>query len=183
MRIEPLSWTNVRRAAALAGHVFQAELLSPRLDVWASLLLPDIAFRRLGYRNLQYWVAVTDENDGDVLGTTGLYSTRKDRYEARWLGWFCVAPQQRGQGIGGQLLDYAITEACREGAKILRVETSDDANEAAAQRLYESRGLAVTNVQPTGRRYRKVYRELLLSPAPDASRAIDREFGPCSRGL
>ena len=173
MRIEALSWANVRRAAALAGRVFEPELLSPRLAFWASLLLPDVVLRCLGYRNLQYWVAVADDNEGKVLGTTGLYSTRKDRYEARWLGWFCVAPEQRGQGLGARLLDHAIAEACREGAKLLRVETSDDADEAAAQRLYESRGLTVRKVQATSRGYSKVYRELLLRPAPDAEPAVE----------
>lgn len=166
MRIEPLSWANVRQAAAVAGQVFQAERLSPRFAFCASLLLPDVVLRCLGYRSLRYWVAVADGNDGNVLGTTGLYSTRKDRYEARWLGWFCVAPEVRGEGIGARLLDHAVAEARREGARVLRVETSDDAREAAAQRLYDSRKLTVTKVVPTIRGYSKVYRELLLSPIP-----------------
>ena len=169
MRIERLSWVNLRQAAALADHVFAAEPLSPRLAFLASLLLPDVMLRCLGYRSLRYWVAVTDDNEGDVLGTTGLYSTRSDRYEARWLGWFCVDCEHRGQGIGGRLLDYALTEACREGAKILRVETSDCGEEATAQQLYESRGLKVTNVQPASGEYNRIYRELLLNPASDAS--------------
>jgi hypothetical protein len=66
------------------------------------------------------------------------------------------------------LLDHTIAEARREGAKLLRVETSDDAEEAPAQGLYESRGLTITEVQPTNRGYSKIFRELLLSPAPDA---------------
>ncbi len=167
MLIEPLSWASLRQAAALTDQVFHTEVLSPRLSFLASLLLPDSALRCLGYRKLRYWVAVTEENDGGVLGTTGLYSTRKDHYEARWLGWFCVVPDRRGQGIGGQLLDHAIAEACSEGARLLRIETSDDPGEAAAQRLYENRGLVVTKMQETFRGYKKLYRERLLVPSAD----------------
>jgi len=105
------------------------------------------------------WVALDD--DGRVLGTTGLYRYRKDAHEAVWLSWFCVAPESRRAGVGGQMLDFTIERARATGATFLRLYTSDVSNEAAAQRLYESRGL---NIYQTRNRffYRLIKREMRL---------------------
>lgn len=162
MRIKPLSVTNIRTAADLANHVFPGEFPSPRLSFWASLYLPNPILKVVGYRDIRYWVAVADDENNEVLGTVGLYSTREDRYEARWLGWFCVAPDRTGQGVGSALLDHALAEARREGARLLRVETSDGPEAEVAQKLYNSRGLQIAKVQPTQQGYCKIYRELLL---------------------
>ena len=162
MRIEPLSVTNIREAAALANHVFPGEFPSPRLSFWASLYVPNRMLRIVGYRDVRYWVAVADEQNKEVLGTVGLYSTREDRYEARWLGWFCVTPERTRQGVGSALLDQALAEAQRERTRLLRVETWDGAEAAVAQTLYKSRGFKTIKVLKTRAGYSKIYMELLL---------------------
>jgi GNAT superfamily N-acetyltransferase len=105
------------------------------------------------------WVAIDDHNQ--VIGTTGLYRYRKDANEAVWLAWFCVAPEARGAGIGGRLLDFTIEQARATGAMYLRLYTSDVPNEAAAQHLYESRGLQIYRTQ-NRLFYRHIERELHL---------------------
>lgn len=109
---------------------------------------------------LDFWGAI-DNQTGKVVGTTGLYSYINDAAEAVWLAWFCVAPEVRKRGIGSQLLDFSIAEARKTGRRYLRLYTSDDLIESAAQRLYESRGLKIVRKQ---RRlfYTKIYRELYL---------------------
>lgn len=47
----------------------------------------------------------------------------------RQLSWLAVAPRLRGAGLGGQLLEYAIDEATRLGAKFLIGEVEDPAQQ------------------------------------------------------
>ena len=111
---------------------------------------------------LDFWGAI-DRQTGTLLGTTGLYQYTHDATEAVWLAWFCVAPEVRRRGIGSQLLDFSIEQAKRTGLQVLRLYTSDRPNEAAAQVLYESRGLKIA-----AKKWRPlhtiIYRELRLDP-------------------
>ena len=63
--------------------------------------------------------------------------------------------------MGSRLLDFSIEEAKLTGRKYLRLYTSDRSGEAAAQILYESRGLEVVAKK---RRlfHTTIYRELRL---------------------
>ena len=105
------------------------------------------------------WAAVN--NNDDVCGTTGLYMYKKDEKEAVWLCWFCVDPEHRGQGIGKYLLEFSIEKARESGKAYLRLYTSDDPSEAAAQQLYEKYGLAVVKKEKHGSDT-YLYRELKL---------------------
>jgi len=88
---------------------------------------------------LDFWGAI-DPQTGALLGITGLY-----------------------QGIGSRLLDFSIEQAKRTGRKYLRLYTSDMSNEAAAQILYESRGLEIV-ARKWRLFYTVIYRELRLDP-------------------
>lgn len=109
---------------------------------------------------LDFWGAI-DEQTGELVGTTGLYQYTRDVTEAVWLAWFCVAPEARRKGIGSRLVDFSIEKAKHTGLQFLRLYTSDRSNEAAAQIVYESRGLEIV-----ARKWRlthtTVYRELRL---------------------
>ena len=76
----------------------------------------------------------------ELLGTTGLYRYKKDADEAVWVAWFCVDPKARGRGIGQELIDHTVMLARNAGYDRIRLYTSTDPNEAAAQRLYEKNG-------------------------------------------
>jgi RimJ/RimL family protein N-acetyltransferase len=80
------------------------------------------------------------DETGAVLGTTGLYQYKRDAQEAVWVGWFCVDPKARGKGIGQKLIDHTICLAVQAGFRRVRLYTSTDPNEEAAQRLYEKNG-------------------------------------------
>jgi ribosomal protein S18 acetylase RimI-like enzyme len=75
-----------------------------------------------------------------VLGTIGLYRYNKDADEAVWVAWFCVDPKARGRGVGQALLAHTVAQAQDAGFSRIRLYTSTDPNEAAAQRLYEKNG-------------------------------------------
>ena len=75
-----------------------------------------------------------------VIGKTGLYRYINDANEAVWVAWFCVDPKARGRGIGQALIDHTVSRARNAGFNRIRLYTSKDPNEAAAQRLYEKNG-------------------------------------------
>lgn len=165
LRIEIMDSATLSEAKALVDRVFPAQGPFERLFPW-TFIGRESAFSRAvlrlaGVSELtEFWVAIDD--DGTVIGTTGLYRHCKDAHEAVWLSWFCVAPESRGNGLGGRLLDFSIERARRSGADFLRLYTSDTQNEAAAQRLYEGRGLRV--YQSRNRiLYRLLRRELRLN--------------------
>ena len=122
---------------------------------------------------LDLWGAV-DQQTERLVGTTGLYTYTRDKAEAVSLAWFCVDPDVRRRGIGSRLLDFTIQEARSTGRQYLRLYTSDRPNEAAAQLLYESRGLEI--VAKKKRLFETtIYRELRLD------QPIDQETGRDSR--
>ncbi|MCA0399467.1 MAG: GNAT family N-acetyltransferase [Proteobacteria bacterium] len=138
--LKPLTPDMRKAAIRLVDRVFPsqdlAEMLSLRLfqTRWAWLL------RLGGMRRGRFWGAI---RGGTLLGLVGLYSMAKDEEEANWLGWFCVAPEARGLGLGQHLLDHAIGEARATGRRYLRLYTSTDPVEEAAQALYERNGFRI----------------------------------------
>ena len=80
------------------------------------------------------------DEGNEVIGTTGLYRYKKDANEAVWVAWFCVDPKARGRGIGQALIDHTVMLARNAGFDRIRLYTSTDPNEAAAQHLYEKNG-------------------------------------------
>jgi GNAT superfamily N-acetyltransferase len=167
IRIEHLDHERLGEAHKLVRRCFPRQSRLERLSFWAIAYHTSPLMRRM-----MAWVGVADFRDfwgaidrqtGRLLGTTGLYQYTRDAAEAVWLAWFCVAPEARRKGIGSRLLDFSIEEAKRTGFQYLRLYTSDMPNEAAAQLLYESRGLKVF-----AKKWRPfhtvIYRELRLDP-------------------
>ena len=93
-----------------------------------------------GIRDGRFWLATKHDA---VIGTVGLYSTPKDAASALWLGLFCVSPEARGQKVGQALIDFAVDKASAEKQQFLRLYTSTDPNEAAAQSMYERNGFGL----------------------------------------
>ena len=164
IRIVELERHMIPEAKALVAKVFPEQDLTERLSFWAykhqANFLMKMVLRLYGAMSVyKYWVAL-DENDR-ILGTTGLYSENDDFHEAIWLSWFCVDPEMRGQGIGKQLIEFSIEMARSYDKKYLRLYTSDDPNEAAAQVLYEKYGFKVFRSKKM-RGYTLFYRERVL---------------------
>lgn len=168
-RIQPLTLRELDEATALARRVFP--YADPGISFTAALAPSSGSLAALREddprdpKNMRYWVA-RDPETREIIGTTGLY-TYPDDPGAVWLGWFSVDPACRGRGIGSQLLDLSIELARQSGATHLRLYTSDHPNEAAAQFLYEKKGLRVfAEEAPADGSPRLLYRELALHPAP-----------------
>jgi ribosomal protein S18 acetylase RimI-like enzyme len=164
-RIEHLDRKQLKEAKKLVRRCFPVQSPGEWLSFWAIANRDSPQMRRMmswvGVADiLDFWGAI-DRQTGTMLGTTGLYQYTSDAREAVWLAWLCVAPEARRQGIGSRLLDFSIEEARRSGLPYLRLYTSDMRNEAAAQILYESRGLKITSKKwrPF---YQVIYRELRL---------------------
>ena len=164
--IEHLGQDLLPAARQLVARVFPWQSPIERLSFWAIANRNFPFVRRVmayvGVADiLDFWGAV-DSQTKALLGTTGLYLYNRDTSEAVWLAWFCVAPEARGKGIGSRLLDFSIDKAQNSGREYLRLYTSDDPREAAAQRLYESRGLKIVR-EKKRLFYTKIYRELQLN--------------------
>ena len=167
MRIEPLSKRTLRQAMELLNRVFPVQTSEERSDFWLPVSLQFSKLPKLvrtsydkNVSMLKYWVAV---EKGRVVGTTGIYALRKDRNDACWLSWYCVDPEFRGRGIGEKLLDFSIRQARLRGKKFFRCYTSiNDPNEAAAQKLYEKKGLMVFRKGWKRGKYQIVHRQKKL---------------------
>jgi ribosomal protein S18 acetylase RimI-like enzyme len=73
-----------------------------------------------------------------------LWTARQECYLAE----FYVQPAHRGQGIGRQLLTYALDVARDQGADYIDLNTGE--TDEAARHLYESLGFSRTEQRPDG---------------------------------
>ncbi|MGD8663942.1 MAG: GNAT family N-acetyltransferase [Desulfobacterales bacterium] len=131
------------QAETLVRSVFKWMNLIERLS-WVAIKYPQsIAGRVLmnfaGIKDKIAFDVYVDETN-KVIGTTGLYRYKKDADEAAWVAWFCVDHRARGRGIGQALIDHTVKLARNGGFDKIRLYTSTDPNEEAAQRLYEKNG-------------------------------------------
>ena len=164
--IAQMTMSTVGQAEQLVKTVFPSRGPVERMFYWMwrrrNAVLVRRAMRLAGVASIDdTWVDI--DEGGQVRGTIGLYARTEDEAEARWVSWFCVNPQARGQGVGKNLLDHVISVVRERGYRFLRLYTGSDSNQARAQILYESRGL------------REVRRTRL--PFSDYDRII-RELGP-----
>jgi ribosomal protein S18 acetylase RimI-like enzyme len=76
----------------------------------------------------------------------------------------CVDPEARGKSLGMMLAYRALVEATIMGdRKYVRLYTSTDPNEAAAQIMYDQMGLQVYRVEDEpGTDYKRLYRQMEL---------------------
>jgi len=92
-------------------------------------------------------LAVAEGDDGAVLGTLQLtfvpgLSNRGG--ELALLSAVRIAASQRGQGLGGQMMAWALDEARQRGCGIIELLTH--ASRTEAQRFYERLGFARSHV-------------------------------------
>jgi GNAT superfamily N-acetyltransferase len=149
--LERLSFIAIRRPESLAG----------RLLMWFAGVKSKVAF------------SVYIDEAGAVLGTTGLYQYKRDAQEAVWVGWFCVDPKARGKGIGQKLIEHTICLAVQAGFRRVRLYTSTDPNEEAAQRLYEKNGFKEIS-RKNGLFTTKIFREKEIKQGEYAPTADQR---------
>lgn len=137
---EPLSDELLKEAIKVANSVFLNDVnreenpeLSYRAGLHPEKHKEDI--ERFKFKSLQHWAAVTKKK---IVGVTGLYRLLDDPADRVWLDWYCISPKKRKHGYGHAVLDFTINEAKEQGYEKMRLWTTDDPNEVAAQKLYES---------------------------------------------
>lgn len=166
--IRDLTVTDLAPTAALVRRVFPCQGPLERMFYWAWRRRERPAVR-WSMSRLAGIAAIEDtwidlDDSGTIRGTIGLYATTADEHEARWVSWFCVDPEYRGQGVGKGLLDHLIRVVSARGYRFVRLYTGSDPDEAKAQVLYESRGLRETRrVRMRLLGYDRIYRELPLT--------------------
>jgi ribosomal protein S18 acetylase RimI-like enzyme len=140
---ESLFW--LRRQALLdSPFSFSA---SPEDDVWSSAN----AVRESMLRPAA--PVVFGAIDAELIGMLGLYRAGKlkEKHRAHIWGVY-VAPQCRGQGVAGRLLDAAIAHA-RTFEDIASLHLSVSETTPAAQRLYARCGFKVWGIEPDALRH------------------------------
>lgn len=164
--IEPLSKENLQEAISLANSVFPEEVDSeenPELEYLATLE-PETyrtEMSSVGIISEKNWVA---RRNGEVVGVIGLYQKSSDPEGVIWLGWYCVLPQARHQGIGTGMLEEIIAAARNEGYEKIRLWTTSEPHVADAQKLFEKVGFALVREDTYANNplYKILYREKKL---------------------
>lgn len=75
-------------------------------------------------------------NTGDVLGISGLYEYQDDDPDTVWLGWSVVEKNVQHHGIFSKIAKQLRENARNEGKKWIKLYTSTDEHEVAAQAAY-----------------------------------------------
>lgn len=169
--IESLSFDSIEKACDLANEIFSNRVVPPSHALEASL--DDnkyMQFKRelfeeheISLVDLNYWVAVESETHR-IVGLIGLYSTEDDHNIASWISWFCVDRETRRKQVGQNLLKFVVRESRKNLKSYLRLFTSTDPNEAAAQILYKNMGFRIMDEKGRKKRgdFEIFYRELQL---------------------
>lgn len=84
---------------------------------------------------------IVAERDGAVVGTMQLSFLPGIAFRGAWRGQIeavRIASTMRGQGLGGQMIDWAVAECRARGCKLVQLTSMRD--RVDAHRFYEKRG-------------------------------------------
>lgn len=174
IHLEPLMEKEIEEAIALAYKIFpyaHEDVGDPSLMFPASLNQQRYKkeLEEKGIRTLRYWILKGGNNNQKIIGFTGLYQNINDPPDVGWLGWYGVAPEERGKGLGDAILTATITKARDAGFTALRLYTSDTPNEDIALKMYRKKGFHEIKSEPIpGSQERMFYLEKTLDQkSPD----------------
>ncbi len=147
MFLEPLSPQNLNEAIELAALVFPEDMQdveNPPQSFKASLDPKKYAdfWNRYDIKLQRFFLAYQDNTD-TVIGITSLYARTIDPPDVVWLGWYGIHPHFRGKGVGKELLRWTMDLARQEGNRRMRLYTSTNPGEQAAQHMYEALGFKI----------------------------------------
>jgi GNAT superfamily N-acetyltransferase len=140
IKIAPLTDNTLKDATSLRDSIFddidpldiktlKASLNPKKYKKW---------FKDIELIKLNYWLAIDKTNN--VMGMVGLYNEIEDNKDMCWLGWFCVDPKHREQGVGKKLLEFSIARAKQENKKYLHLYTQDLPEYRSAIKMYKEYG-------------------------------------------
>lgn len=93
-------------------------------------------------------IILVAKDDDKIIGMVNLLFTESTALGSKVaiLEDMVVLPKTRGQGIGSQLIDYAIIEAQKEGCK--RITLLTDIENTKAQSFYQQKGFVKSSMTP-----------------------------------
>lgn len=93
-------------------------------------------------------IVLVVRDDEKILGMINLLFTESTALGSKVaiLEDMVVLPMYRGEGIGSQLIDYAISEAKKEGCK--RITLLNDIENTKAQSFYQKKGFIKSDMTP-----------------------------------
>lgn len=142
MKIIPLDKTHIGEAINLLNSVFPDDVArynNPEISMRCGLD-PENYSEYWNYFQLAYTYPHVLIDNKKIIGTTGLYHLKTDPEDRVWLGWFCIASEYRGKGLGKMLLQWTIDLARKKGYKTLRLYASNNPRLIIAQKLYDQFG-------------------------------------------
>ena len=86
--------------------------------------------------SVRCWTVQADRAPAEDIGGLAMLYGYRAQPDELWPAWFGLMPRLRGLGAGRELLDWVVDMARREGRRTLRLWTTDEAEYAAALRLY-----------------------------------------------
>lgn len=156
---KPLSKDNLEEGLSLGRKIFPDDFETLELGYRASLNLVDPRWKTR--KILDYFLVYDDKNK--LVAITGFYQWTKHSEDEVWLGWYGVDSEERGRGIGRQVLNWTIKSAKERGYKKFRLWTTACPAEAVAQKLYEDVGLKIYSTEKKPEEeYEIMYREINL---------------------
>ena len=150
IRYEELSSDNLRVAQELVEKVFALEKGVAAADLEhqvhkqgteAEREIPEGSGEAY---NEQHWIA--RDKAGKLLGITGRYDVAGDKPEHFWLGWFALAPELRGSGLGAALFDKVSSEGRSDGKTVLYIISSDHSDMAGNAKFYHRNSCPIVAV-------------------------------------
>lgn len=163
MIFELLSEKTFKQASDIAEALFPREaglkegpILAYRASLWPEKHKD--YFEKYHLKTLEYFLA-RDENNNEIVGVTGLYTRTIDAPNTVWLGWYGITPLKRRRGFGESILNWTMKLAKKRGFTVMRLYTSNDPNEKAAQNLYDKLGFKITGAEEYPDNYKIIYRQ------------------------
>jgi GNAT superfamily N-acetyltransferase len=142
MRLTKAIHSDIPELIELLGRLFEQELeFEPNSDLQKKALSKIILDPKIG-------IILVARQDEKILGMINLLFTASTALGAKVaiLEDMVVQPTSRGEGIGSQLIDYAIGEAKKEGCK--RITLLTDIENTKAQSFYLKNGFVKSKMTP-----------------------------------
>jgi len=142
MRLTKAIHSDIPELIELLGRLFEQELeFEPNSDLQKKALSKIILDPKIG-------IILVARQDEKILGMINLLFTASTALGTKVaiLEDMVVQPTSRGEGIGSQLIDYAIGEAKKEGCK--RITLLTDIENTKAQSFYLKNGFVKSKMTP-----------------------------------
>lgn len=142
MRLTKAIHSDIPELVALLKTLFEQEAeFEPNSEAQRKVLSKIILDPKIG-------IVLVARNDEQILGMINLLFTESTALGSKVaiLEDMVVPSKSRGEGVGSQLIDYAINEAKKEGCK--RITLLTDIENTKAQSFYQKKGFVKSKMTP-----------------------------------